>query len=526
MEHLALYRKYRPASFDDVYGQDHVTSVLRFESSEGKLSHAYLFCGPRGTGKTTCAKLLAKAVNCESPVNGDPCGKCAACRSIDAETATDVVEMDAASNTGVDYIRDIKDEVSYTPAVLKKRVYIIDEVHMLSIGAFNALLKTLEEPPPHVLFILATTEVHKLPATVISRCQRFDFRRIPIDVIAARLSQIASLEKIDLDGEAAQMIAKQASGGMRDAINLMELCAGGGESVTRDRVTEALGITGADLSFKVACAVKNGDVRSLFSAVEYVVSSSKDLLVFFGELISFWRDMIVMKYSPSDDTYLDLTSTEKQMVKDAANYFTPEELLYHSGLLDSAYSDMNRLPQIKRYISEITLMKMSDKKLDSSTDSLLARISNLEDQIKLLLASGKEIESPAPEVVIPKIKPQDDPAPVDGASSPSLESRDAPSGGGNEERITDVGEFISRLSSIKPALSPVLAGAEFYSAGNKLLIKVFDTFSYGILTASDATPVLRDCAVVSGLFTTTPDVEIVKGEKADDGQIGLDEFGF
>ena len=217
--HQALYRKWRPQNFDDVYGQEHVTSILKYETENNKFSHAYLFCGSRGTGKTTCAKILAKAVNCTSPINGSPCNKCAACLSIDAGTATDVLEMDAASNNGVDNIRDIRDEVVYTPSSLKYRVYIVDEVHMLSGSAFNALLKTLEEPPAHAIFILATTELHKLPSTIVSRCQRHDFRRIATDTLVSRLECISNAEGIEYDTDALRIIAKMAQGGMRDAIS-------------------------------------------------------------------------------------------------------------------------------------------------------------------------------------------------------------------------------------------------------------------------------------------------------------------
>ncbi|MBQ2307946.1 MAG: DNA polymerase III subunit gamma/tau, partial [Clostridia bacterium] len=224
--HQALYRKWRPQTFDDVCGQEHVTSILKYETENNKFSHAYLFCGSRGTGKTTCAKILAKAVNCEASVNGSPCNKCASCLAIDAGTATDVLEMDAASNNGVDNIRDIRDEVVYTPSALKYRVYIVDEVHMLSGSAFNALLKTLEEPPSHAVFILATTELHKLPSTIVSRCQRYDFRRIATDTLVKRLSHIADSEGISYDSDALRIIAKMAQGGMRDAISLLELCAG------------------------------------------------------------------------------------------------------------------------------------------------------------------------------------------------------------------------------------------------------------------------------------------------------------
>ena len=242
----AFYRKWRPRRFDDVCGQEHITSVLRYETEHGAFSHAYLFCGSRGTGKTTCAKILARAVNCEHPEGGNPCGQCAACRAIEEGTTTDVIEMDAASNNGVDNIRDIRDEVVYAPSALKKRVYIIDEVHMLSASAFNALLKTLEEPPAHVVFILATTELHKLPATIVSRCQRFDFRRISMDALISRLTYIAGQEGLELEPEAARMLARLAQGGMRDAISLLELCAGSRGVITPAAVNEAVGSAGRE----------------------------------------------------------------------------------------------------------------------------------------------------------------------------------------------------------------------------------------------------------------------------------------
>ena len=296
--HQALYRKWRPKTFDDVCGQEQVTSVLKYETEHRAFSHAYLFCGSRGTGKTTCAKILAKAVNCEHPVNGSPCGTCAACRAIEDGSATDVLEMDAASNNGVDNIRDIRDEVVYAPSSLRYRVYIIDEVHMLSVSAFNALLKTLEEPPEHVVFILATTELQKLPATIISRCQRFDFRRISLDALTGRLTYIAEQEKIGLEPEAARMLAKLAQGGMRDAISLLELCAGYHCKITPQVVTDAVGMTGRDAMLRTAQAIAERDYDSLFAQVDEVVRSSKDLIVFWQDLISIYRDMLVVKTTP------------------------------------------------------------------------------------------------------------------------------------------------------------------------------------------------------------------------------------
>ena len=390
--HVALYRKYRSQTFSDVCGQDHITATLKYQSMTGRVSHAYLFCGSRGTGKTSCAKILAKAVNCEDPRDGEPCGVCEACRSIDRGTATDVVEMDAASETGVDYIRSIKEEVQYPPALLKKRVYIIDEVHMLSDSAFNALLKTLEEPPEHVIFILATTELYKLPATVVSRCQRFDFRRLPIDVITKRLRYIADSEGITLEDPAAEVIAKQAQGGMRDAISLLDLCSGGGAAVTLERVKDIIGVSGYEATAKAARAVSERDAAALFDIVSEV-SVSKDVGVFWRELSSFYRDMLVCKYARDPKSYLDLTETEFAILKECASLFNLAKLHYQSKVLDNALRDMNRMPELKRMIAEFALVRMCDETLDTSPDALAARIEAIERR----LSSGDAVTAPKAE---------------------------------------------------------------------------------------------------------------------------------
>lgn len=379
--HQALYRKYRPKVFDDVYGQEHITSILKYETENNKFSHAYLFCGSRGTGKTTCAKILAKAVNCESPVNGSPCNKCASCLSIDSGAATDVLEMDAASNNGVENIRDIRDEVVYTPSSLKYRVYIVDEVHMLSGSAFNALLKTLEEPPSHVVFVLATTELHKLPATIISRCQRFDFRRISTATLMERLGFIAEAEGIEVDTEALRAIAKLAQGGMRDAISLLELCAGNRTRITEELVDSTVGSGGKQNTVDAVNALANADYDTVFSVIDSVVRSSKDVSVFWQELQSFYRDMLVFKTTKSADKYLDLTDSEKEVLAASAGLFTKETLLAHCRMLDDAFYAMQKTGTAKRIVAEMTLVKMIDHTLDSSIDNILSRISKLETAV-------------------------------------------------------------------------------------------------------------------------------------------------
>ena len=413
--HQALYRKWRPQVFDDVYGQEHITSILKYETEHNKFSHAYLFCGSRGTGKTTCAKILAKAVNCESPIGGSPCNKCASCLSIDSGAATDVLEMDAASNNGVENIRDIRDEVVYTPSSLKYRVYIVDEVHMLSGSAFNALLKTLEEPPSHVVFILATTELHKLPATIISRCQRFDFRRIATDTLMARLSYIAEQEDIKIDSAALRSIAKLAQGGMRDAISLLELCAGNRTDITEELVNSTVGSGGKEKIINIVRAIAASDYDTIFGVVDDVVRSSKDITVFWQELISFYRDMLVFKTTQSADKYLDLTDSEKKTLSSLASLFTKETLLVHCRMLDDSLYTMQKSGSVKRIVAEMTLIKMSDHSLDVGADNILSRLSKLE----LAVASGN-IPVPAPvskNVSKPKEKKS-----VDGVETPKQSS--------------------------------------------------------------------------------------------------------
>ncbi len=380
--HQALYRKWRPQNFSDVCGQDHITSILRYAVENEKTSHAYLFMGSRGTGKTTCAKILAKAVNCEAPVNGNPCGKCPSCMSADSGSCIDIVEMDAASNNGVDDIRQIRDEVEYLPAELKKKVYIIDEVHMLSASAFNALLKTLEEPPPHVMFILATTELQKIPATILSRCQRYDFRRIASDVIAARLEHIAKEEGISLDHEAAFMLAHLAQGGMRDAISLLELCSGENKPVTAKTVEEIAGTGGRDVIIKLLNAVCDKDYDTVFSEIGKMFMSSKDLAVFWQDIIAFYRDMLVVKTTKGAAEYLDLSERQLAEVIEVAGRFSVETLIYHAKLLDAALVSMRMSGTSKRITAEMTLVRMCDERFSASNEALASRITTLEDKLK------------------------------------------------------------------------------------------------------------------------------------------------
>jgi len=386
--HQALYRKWRPRTFSEVCGQEHITSILKQEATEGRFNHAYLFCGSRGTGKTTCAKILSKVVNCENIVNGDPCGKCPSCLAIENGSTTDVLEMDAASNNGVDNIRDIRDEVVYSPSFLKYRVYIVDEVHMLSNSAFNALLKTLEEPPSHAIFILATTELHKLPATIVSRCQRFEFRRIATDILTSRIKYIADQEKIAIDDDAARLIARYSQGGMRDSISLLELCASSGEKIDVHAVNETIGSAGRERMMDVARAIADKNFEFLFGEIDAVVTSSKDITVFWQDLISLYRDLLVVKTVKESAKYLDLTDFEAKALSALAEKFSREMLIYHCRMLEEALYSMQAGGAVKRIIAELCFVKMCDDTLSTSNEALLLRLSKLEARV----ASGVPVK--------------------------------------------------------------------------------------------------------------------------------------
>ncbi len=459
----ALYRKWRPTTFDDVCGQDHITSVLKYECQSGKFSHAYLFCGSRGTGKTTCAKILAKAVNCEDIQNGNPCGKCPSCQAIDQGNAIDVLEMDAASNNGVDNIRDIRDEVVYTPSMLKYRVYIVDEVHMLSNSAFNALLKTLEEPPAHVIFILATTEMHKLPSTIISRCQLFDFRRISVPVITARLLKIAEADGIDVSPDAAALIARIAQGGMRDAVSLLELCSGSRQRITVESVNESVGISGRESIMKIAQAVSEKDYETIFAQIATVSASSKDIAVFWQDLLNFYRDMLVTKTSKEAPKYLDLTEVEARETARVAELFRKETLIYHCKLIDRALGEMQKGNCAKRLCAEMTLVRLCDEKLDSSNEALLSRIAALEERIKsgnFAPASIAKAES-VPMEKAPE-KTQEKPAEKEHGAQPSVPAPQTMPKTKRNRALPFWADAVSKICASDPSLTGFLRSSRLY----------------------------------------------------------------
>lgn len=411
----ALYRKWRPQVFSDVSGQGHITETLMNEISTGRLSHAYLFTGSRGTGKTTCAKILAKAVNCLNPINGNPCNECQICRGIDDGSILDVTEIDAASNNSVDNIRDLRDEVNFTPAAAKYRVYIIDEVHMLSGGAFNALLKTLEEPPAHVLFILATTEVQKLPATILSRCQRFDFRRIPPEDIAARLMTVAEKENLSLDEEAALLIARVSDGALRDALSILDQCAGYNEPITIKTVGNAAGLLGKEYLFEISDALLKEDSSKILDIIDRLHSSSCDMERLMSELVNHFRNIMIAKTTKKPEKFIVCTPDEITRYKDIAQSITYGTVLYIMETLCKEASQL-KYSAHQRAQTETALIRLCSPALSTDTGALVRRIDELEAQLMLIKAQGITVTHTTPEK----------PAPVKSTTPEPVRAEEAP----------------------------------------------------------------------------------------------------
>ena len=376
----ALYRKWRPRTFDDVVGQTHITETLKRQVATGRLSHAYLFTGTRGTGKTTCAKILARAVNCEHPVDGNPCNQCDACRGIENGSILDVLELDAASNNGVDQVRALRDEAVYTPAAVRKRVYIVDEVHMLSTAAFNALLKILEEPPEHLMFILATTELHKVPATIKSRCQQFSFRRILPGDIAARLHYVAEQEGIQLTTEGAALLARLADGGLRDALSLLDQCAGTDGPVDEGRILDALGLAGNLESAKLMGMVADRDTQGALENLARLYSGGKDVSTVLGELSALTRDLLIRKTAPRSVSALLSGNWDETTMRGLSERFTAPRLVWMLTVLQGVLADLPRSSN-RRTDAELCLLRLCDERLDESVQALSARLDRVEQQL-------------------------------------------------------------------------------------------------------------------------------------------------
>lgn len=397
MSYTALYRKFRPCRFEDVKGQEHIVTTLQNQIKADRIGHAYLFCGTRGTGKTSIAKIFARAVNCENPVEGSPCGECASCKAIAAGVSMNVIEIDAASNNGVDNIREIVDEVSYSPAEGRFKVYIIDEVHMLSIGAFNALLKTLEEPPSYVIFILATTEVHKIPITILSRCQRYDFRRISIETIAERLRELMEKEQVQVEEKALRYIAKTADGSMRDALSLLDQCIAFhfGQELTYDKALDVLGAVDTEVFSRLLRHVIGREVNGCIGLLEEIVMQGRELSQFVTDFTWYLRNLLLLQSSDDIEDIIDVSSDNLVRLKEEAGMLETETLMRYIRIFSELSGQIKYAPQ-KRILIEIALIKLCRPDMERDIGSVAERVRVIEEQLEngvVAVAAAGAVES-------------------------------------------------------------------------------------------------------------------------------------
>lgn len=480
----ALYRKYRPSTFSEVVGQEHITETLKNQLAQNRIFHAYLFTGTRGTGKTSCAKILAKSVNCLSQKNGDPCCECASCREIAAGEVMDIAEIDAASNNSVEDIRTLREQVNFTPAKAKYRVYIIDEVHMLTQSAFNALLKTLEEPPSHVIFILATTEIHKLPATIISRCERFDFKRIDSADIAKRLEFVCTKENIKANNSAIKLISLLADGGMRDALSILDLCAATGKVIDEDVVSSVCGLSGRERMFKAADAILRKDAAAAVATVEEVHISSAGVSRFLADLSSHFRDLLIIK-TVKDNRPVTATAEELKKLEIQAEGFTTEQLLYILDILRSSLSVSGGADP--RTLTEMTVIRLCLPETVNTFEALESRISALEKAVASGVAAGNRAENRAAEVPnandaeVPPAKSEkitEEYSETDIPPEEDVPQAEVMTQPAQKQEEPDIGETLfggwaSVLEKIKttcPAIAGVLADSRAYIRNDMLLI--------------------------------------------------------
>ncbi len=476
MAYTTLYRKYRPTRFEEVKGQDPIVTTLKNQINAGRISHAYLFCGTRGTGKTTVAKIFAAAVNCAHPADGSPCGECASCRDIASGSSMNVIEIDAASNNGVENIRQIREEVSYPPTEGRYKVYIIDEVHMLSTGAFNALLKTLEEPPPYVIFILATTDVHKIPVTILSRCQRYDFRRISIETIAERLKDLLAREGVQAEDRAIRYVARAADGSMRDALSLMDQCIAFhlGKELTLDRVLEVLGAADTDVFSHLLRAVLDRDVAAAIQITEDMIVQGREPAQFVNDFTWYLRDLLLLKASENMEDVLDMSSENLAQLKEEAERVSEETVMRYIRVL-SELSGQMRFEAQKRVLLEIALIRLCRPEMETTPDALSDRVACLEK----MMENG-----------IPAAAPQQSAA--GRTEQPAARRTEQPAGPGCSE--PEMPEAISEdLAAVQKKWKTIVQGMEaplcFYlekglptpGDGNLLILVIDDEKTYGYL---------------------------------------------
>lgn len=533
-----LYRKWRPKTFSDVSGQEHITTTLLNELSTNRLNHAYLFTGSRGTGKTTCAKILAKAVNCLHPVNGNPCGECEICKGIDSGGILDVTEMDAASNRKIDDIRQIIDEVQFKPSKCKYRVYIIDEVHMLTTEAFNALLKTLEEPPEHAIFILATTEVHKLPQTILSRCQRFDFHRIPPRAIADRLLYVASQEGVTLSDGAALLAASVADGALRDALSLLDRCIAISSDIDEDVVRSAAGLARKTYLFELANCVINKNTAKALEIVNRLYGESKDMARLCDELLSHFRTLMLIKSVKNPRDIIIMADDEFEQAQVQSDYLSLADIVYYMDVLSRAYQNMGRGTGDRTEL-EMAVVKLSSAELDGTVEALTARVTALEKAVKKgirvncvpeqvqAVSQPVQSESPKPEVQksepekVQEVKPvveteKDEPAapttkiqgqpaqeqPVLTASAPKKavqrQSVDLDAIYNNAQPFPDWAEVVNNMKPVSRAIAAAFANSSAYTSGKYMLIDTDNEMAFELLKNNERRQEIRQL-----IFETT-----------------------
>lgn len=487
----ALYRKYRPKNFDEVVGQEHITATLKQEIASGRIGHAYLFTGSRGTGKTSCSKIIAKAVNCPNQQDGNPCGVCDICKGIDDGSVLDVTEIDAASNNGVDNIRQLREEANFTPAQVSYRVYIIDETHMLSVGAFNALLKIMEEPPEHVIFILATTEVHKIPATILSRCQRFDFRRISPSVIAARVRWVCEQEGIQIEPQAADLIARLAEGGMRDALSLLDVCRSNArtgdnsaEHITLEHVRQSAGLAVSDSLFAVADAVLRRDVPAVLQEIDRMFENSIDFEKMCVQLIAHYRGLMMAKAVKNPQEFVSGLPQDAQRLSAQAAGYPMGQILYSLTVLQDALSRMGRTAQTRVEL-EMAAIKLCSPELDRSLEAILARLDRLEAQVRsgAVVPPAGEEKAPASELQAALTRVQKTPP-----QKPATPPQDASQQDRPKKPVVPFApwpQVLEALRHINTALHGALVSTEAFLDGEIVLIDCQDPLFLEMIRSND-----------------------------------------
>ncbi len=488
----ALYRKWRPRTFDDVVGQPHITDTLKQQVASDRLSHAYLFTGTRGTGKTTCAKILARAVNCTNSTDGNPCNACPACVGIESGTILDVTEMDAASNNGVEHIRDLRDEAIYAPAAVKKRVYIVDEVHMLSVAAFNALLKIMEEPPPHLMFILATTELHKVPATILSRCQRFSFKRIRPEDITGRLMEIATREGITLTEDGAALLARLSEGALRDALSLLDQCANLNRPVDQQLVLDTLGLAGNLKTAHLMNAIKRRKPAEALSLLDELYTNGKDIKSILGELVTLARDLLILKTAPEAGATLMNGGYDAKTLAALGKNLPAARLIQILNQLQDTQNRL-RLTAAPRLDAELCLIQLCDEALDASDSGIAARLTRLEEQVRHGIPAAPAQQSP-PWEEVPPPDDTDAPPPSEGEAPPQRSAQKA-----SAQKAPDI--WVSLVNEAKPHLrapASIFIAREGFAhgviEGNQLVISVKDASSQRVLGTREVCDLLQDLA--------------------------------